>query len=140
MQKYLFILFSILILSSCDSGTFNNRNPFIANYNFNIQINTDLPQYNQLTFVGSGVKIYDASLSSYGIIVFNTGSGYRAYDGACPNQSLSSCSNLSLSGINAVCSCDSAEYNLFTGLAAGKQYPLKPYQVEVNGSLIRIFN
>ena len=141
MQKYLFFLLATLVLTSCDSGSFNNKNPYIANYSFSVQINTDLPAYNQLTFVGSGQKIYDASLSSYGIIVFKTGSDtYTAYDGACPNQTLGSCSNLTISGINAVCPCDSAEYNLFTGLATGKQYPLKPYRVEATGSLIRVYN
>ena len=73
-------------------------------------------------------------------LVFNTGSSYVAYDGACPNQTLTSCSDLTVSGINATCPCDNAIYNLFTGLSSGKQYPLKAYRVEVNGTNITVSN
>lgn len=140
MFKNCLILFSMFLLIGCSNSSFNNRNPFIPNYSFDIQINTDLPSFNQLTFTGSGQKIYDATLNANGIIVFNNGSTYVAYDGACPNQAASSCSSLTISGINAVCDCDSAQYNMFTGLATGKQYPLKPYRVEVTGNLIRVYN
>jgi nitrite reductase/ring-hydroxylating ferredoxin subunit len=60
-----------------------------------------------------------------------------AFDAACPNQAISSCSTMTLKGINVVCACDDAEYSLFTG-QGGKQYPLKQYRVEVNGN-IRVY-
>jgi nitrite reductase/ring-hydroxylating ferredoxin subunit len=57
-----------------------------------------------------------------GVYVFNTGSGYNAFEAACPNQALSACSTMTL-GINVVCSCDNNEYSLFTGLSqGGSQY------------------
>jgi hypothetical protein len=44
-------------------------------------------------------------------------------------------------GINVVCSCDNNEYSLFTGLSqGGSQYPLKQYRVEVNGTILRVYN
>jgi hypothetical protein len=46
---------------------------------------------------------------------------------------------MTIKGINAVCPCDSKEYNLFTG-QGGLQYPLKQYRVEVIGNILRIFN
>jgi nitrite reductase/ring-hydroxylating ferredoxin subunit len=45
------------------------------------------------------------------------------------------------SKINVVCSCDNNEYSLFTGLSqGGSQYPLKQYRVEVNGTILRVYN
>lgn len=140
MQKYLIFLISILFLTSCDKGSFNNNNPYIPNYDFRIEIDTNLPSYNQLQFAGNGIKVYSSGAGSSGIIIFYTGSTYLAYDGACPNQAISSCSALNISGINAICPCDSASYNLFTGQATGKEYPLKPYRVEVIGTIVRVFD
>jgi nitrite reductase/ring-hydroxylating ferredoxin subunit len=137
------ILSSILILTfifGCSKDKFNNNNPYLPNYAFSIDLNKSLPSYSALNFTGNAVKAYPANGPSRGVIIFNTGSGYNAYDGACPNQDLSSCSTLTISGSNANCPCGSENYNLFTGQSAGKQYPLKPYRVEVNGDLIRVYN
>jgi hypothetical protein len=46
---------------------------------------------------------------------------------------------MTIKGINVICACDSAEYSLFTG-QGGLQYPLKQYRVEVNGTIIRVYN
>jgi nitrite reductase/ring-hydroxylating ferredoxin subunit len=59
---------------------------------------------------------------------------------ACPNQELSSCSTMTIDGINVVCPCDEAEYSLFSGQSPGKQYPLKQYRVEVNGNSLLVYN
>ena len=138
MKKYLLILL-IVFLCICSNDQFNNSNPFIPNYNFTISINTDLPTYNNLKFASNGMYIPNAG--ARGIIVFNTsGTAYLAYDAACPNQALSACSTMSVNGINAKCSCENAEYNLFTGQCPGKEYPMKPYQVEVVGAVVRVYN
>jgi nitrite reductase/ring-hydroxylating ferredoxin subunit len=47
---------------------------------------------------------------------------------------------LKIDKTTVVCACDSAEYSLFTGQSAGKQYPLKQYRVEVNGNVLRVYN
>jgi len=138
MKKYFFV-FVILIFCNCSNDQFNNSNPYIPNYNFTISINTDLPTYNNLKFASNGMYIPNAG--ARGIIVFNTtGSAYLAYDAACPNQALSACSTMIVNGINAKCNCENAEYNLFTGQCPGKEYSMKPYQVEVNGAVIRVYN
>jgi len=140
MKKILsLILISIFILG-CSKDKFNNNNPYLPNYGFSIDLNKSLPSYSALNFTGNAVKAYPANGPSRGVIIFNTGGGYNAYDGACPNQDLSGCSTLSINGSNANCPCGSENYNLFTGQSAGKQYPLKPYRVEVNGDLIRVYN
>ena len=124
----------------CDKENFSNNNPYLPNYSFSVDINTNLPTYSSLKFTGNAIKIYPPNGPSRGVIVFNTGGAFLAYDAACPNQVLSSCSTLELNGIMAKCPCDDAEYNLFTGQSPGLQYPLKQYRVEVSGTLITIYN
>ncbi len=137
MKKYFFLLIAIPLFFGCSPNNFNNNNPYIGNYNFTLNINMDLPSYSNLQYVSNAV--YYPGQGVRGIIIFNTGSGYNAFDGACPNQSLGACSTMTIKGINAVCPCDGKEYSLFTG-QGGLQYPLKQYRVEVNGNMLRIYN
>jgi nitrite reductase/ring-hydroxylating ferredoxin subunit len=74
---------------------------------------------------------YVPNIGARGVIVFNTGSGYNAFDAACPNQAISTCSTMTINGINAVCGCDNATYNLFTR-QSNLQYPMKQYRT-MNG-------
>ena len=138
MKKYFLLLIAFPMLFSCSSNSTNNNNPNLPNYSVNLDINMNLPAYSSLLtpinavyYPGQGVR---------GLYIFNTGSGYVAFDAACPNQALSSCSTMTLNGIYAVCACDNAEYSLFSGQSTGKQYPLKQYRVEVNGNLLHVFN
>jgi nitrite reductase/ring-hydroxylating ferredoxin subunit len=137
MTRSIYLIFFTLLLAGCSTNDFNNKNPFIPNYSFVVDLNLNLPAYSNLKFASNAV--YYASAGAKGIYVFNTGSGYNAFDAACPNQAISDCSTMTLNGINVVCPCDDAEYSLFTG-QGGKQYPLKQYRVEVNGSVLRVFN
>ena len=140
MKKTLLLIAFSVLLFGCSKDKFNNNNPYLPNYAFSIDLNTTLPSYSNLKFTGNAVKAYPTNGPSRGIIVFNTGSTYNAFDGACPNQALSSCSTLTVSGSNANCPCGSENYNLFTGQSAGKEYPLKQYRVEVNGDVVRVYN
>ena len=126
-----------MLFISCSNSDFNNKNPYIPNYSFTVDLNMNLPAYSNLKYASNAV--FYAGVGAKGIYVFNTGSGYNAFDAACPNQVISSCSTMTLKGINVVCPCDDTEYSLFTG--QGKlQYPLKQYRVEVNGGVLRVFN
>lgn len=137
MKKSLlpFVIFSLFF--SCSDSGFDNTNPFVPNYAFTVDINMNLPVYSNLKYVSNA--IYYPGLGARGIIVFNTGSGYNAFDAACPNQVLSSCSTMTINGIKAVCGCDNEEYNLFTGQGS-LQYPMKQYRVQVNGTALRVYN
>lgn len=140
MKKYL-ILLLIPFLTNCDSDNFTNNNPFIPNYGFSVNINLNLPQFSNLQFPTNVVYIGSPGVGVRGIFIFNTGSGYVAYDAACPNQALSSCSTMTLSGIDAICPCDNTRYSLFTGQAQGMQYPMKRYRVEqIDAVSLRVFN
>jgi nitrite reductase/ring-hydroxylating ferredoxin subunit len=138
MKKHILLLFLLTLFYSCSDNDFNNNNPYIPNYTVALEINMNLPAYSKLLYVSN--SIYYAGQGARGIIVFNTGSGYNAFDAACPNQAIISCSTMTINGINAICACDDASYNLFTGLATGKKYPMKQYRVEVNGNVLRVYN
>jgi nitrite reductase/ring-hydroxylating ferredoxin subunit len=147
MKKYFFLLIAFPMLFGCSTNSPNNNNPYLPNYAVNLEINLNLPQYSDLKFVSNAVYIPNQG-SIRGIIVFNSGSGYNAFDAACPNQALSDCSTMTFKKIddqridrtNVVCPCDNAEYSLFSGQSAGKQYPLKQYRVQVNGNVLRVYN
>lgn len=138
MKKIALLLLLFPLLMACEKDHFNNNNPYIPNYSFSEQINTSLPAYSQLQYPGNG--IYYGGAGVRGVFVFNTGSGYTVFEATCPNQAMTSCSTMTLNGINAVCPCDNAEYSLFTGQSAGLEYPLKQYRVDINGPVLRIYN
>ena len=137
MKKYLFLFVIITLFYSCSDADFNNKNPYLPNYTFTLDINTNYPAYSNLQYPSTA--IYVPNYGARGLIVFNTGSGYNAFDAACPNQALGSCSTMTIKGINALCPCDSKEYSLFTGQGS-MQYPLKQYRIEVIGNIIRVYN
>ena len=125
----------------CDSGSINNNNPNIPNYPVNLEINMNLPAYSNLQFPSNHIVNYGVGSGARGVVVFNTGSGYVAFDLACPNQSYDSCTSpMTISGIEATCSCDNTVYNLFTGQSPGQNYPMKQYRVNINGSTLYITN
>ncbi len=141
ITKYILVILLIPFLFGCNNDDVNNNNKYLPNYNFSIDINLDLPLYTNLQFPANPVYIDQAGIGITGVFVMNTGSGYVAFEATCPNQEIAACSAMTLDGINAVCPCDDAEYSLFNGQSPGKQYPLKPYRVDVLGSnMIRVSN
>lgn len=137
MKKHILLFLIMPFFFSCSDNGFDNKNPYLPNYSFTIDINMNLPAYSNLQYPSNA--IYYSGQGAKGIFVFNTGSGYNAFDAACPNQALSSCSTMTINGIKVICPCDNAEYSLFTG-QGGLQYPLKQYRVEVNGNVLRVYN
>lgn len=140
-MKHFWILFLSLFLLSCEDDGVNNNNPYIPNYNFSFELNLNLPLYSTLQHTGNGV--YIPNYGARGVYVFNAGSYYTVFDGACPNQYLTDCSTLTKIGVNLKCPCDDIEYSLFTGLPQGEveaQYPLKSYRVQQSGATLRIYN
>lgn len=135
------MLLAALVFIGCNNDDDNrNNNPYLPNYNFSMDINMELSSYASLQFVGNAVFANQLGAIN-DVIIINTGSGFNAFEATCPNQPISECSFMDIDGINAICPCDEAEYNLFTGLAAGKEYPLKPYRVTVvSPTFIRVSN
>ena len=141
MKKILILLAFFPFIFACDTGSINYNNPNIPNYPVNLSINMNLPQYSNLQFPSN--HVIDYSQGARGIVIFNTGSGFNAFDLACPNQSFSTCTSaMTIIGIEAKCNCNTTEspYSLFSGQSPGQQYPMKPYRVEISGSNLVIFN
>ena len=138
MKKYILLIITSLFFFGCSNNENSNKNPYLPNYSFSVDFNLNLPTYSTLKYPSNAVYYSAAGVS--GIIVFNTGSGYNAFDAACPNQEAGSCAAMTIKGVNALCSCDKKEYSLFTG-QGGMPYPLKQYRVQViSESLIRVYN
>jgi nitrite reductase/ring-hydroxylating ferredoxin subunit len=137
MKKFWLLIVFVSILFSCSDNGVSNKNPNIPSYPVNLTVNMSLPAYSDLKYPSNGIIV--PNYGAKGIIIFNAGSGYNAFDAACPNQAVTSCIAMTINGINAVCSCDKTEYSLFTGLG-GQEYPLKQYRVEVSGSVIHVYN
>lgn len=127
--------------AACSSDDYNYNNPYLPNnYSFSLDLDLNLPAYSPLQFTGNAVLI--SGYGIHGVIVMNTGGGFNAYEATCPNQNISSCSDMEINGINAVCPCDDVEYSLFTGLPdADLQYSLMPYRIEIlSSTYIRVYN
>ncbi len=140
MKKSVWISLLLVFTMGCSKDGFNNQNPYLPNYSFSMDINTNFATYNNLTFPGNSVRVYPINGPTNGVLVFNTGSGYNAFDGSCPNQVIETCSKLTLSSSNAQCQCESENYNLYNGQTTGKPYGLKQYRTQVNGNIITVYN
>ncbi|WP_299890318.1 hypothetical protein [uncultured Lacinutrix sp.] len=145
----LLLLLIITFTNSCkkdDDINNQNRNPNIPNAVFDTQnqIDTNLPQYNNLLIPSQHVIVTGANIGHNGIVVFYTGSTYLAWELSDPNHQLNSCSTLTVNGIIATCNCDDDNaYEIVSGLpqtGTTGQFTLVPYQVEVSGTVIRVFN
>ncbi len=137
-MRRILVFVTLAVMFACDSDNFNNRNPFIPNYRFEVVIDMNLPLYSSLIHPGNGIYYGDGG--ARGLIIFNAGGSYSAFDAACPNQAISACSTLQISAPLAICPCDNAEYNLFTGESPGLQYPLKRYRIQQNGTALIVSN
>lgn len=143
MKKYFLNLVIFGLLCSCDKeSSRSNNNPYLPNYSFSATLNLNLPSYSQLKFDGNALDFtVDGDINI--VMIKVGGSDYRAWNGNCPNQSPTTCSRLSISGLNAKCNCEDAyEYNMFNGIGNnGAAYTMIPYRVEVLGNnTIRVYN
>ena len=90
------------------------RNPYLTNVKFNLQINLNLPSYDLLRFAGGSMRLNQGGVN--GILVFNlNGNDYLTWDASCPNHALKDCSKLKIFGVIAECSCEDYQYSLATG-------------------------
>ena len=143
VKKTIFGIFSILLFISCTSDDDEYRNnPNLINLNFRIQLNLDLPEYNNLQFPGNSYTTYRNGIK--GIVIYNiNNTQYTAFELSDPNHPPSECSAMVVEGITAKCPCeDGNEYNIVTGeMTKGTgQYSMKPYRIERRGTFIEVYN
>lgn len=141
-MKHFFLLMSLIFLTACSRNNSDENCKFLVNARVDATINMNLPQYNLLQFTSNSV--YIANQGNKGIIVMNTGTGYRAYDAADPNHEQTNCSILTIKDANAVCGCvDANTYSLFTGGPVGTSQlrcGLKEYRVSRSGNTLIVTN
>lgn len=144
MKKLLFIVVTALLTFSCSKSDNDTSNQFLPNQSFDTTttINTSFPQYNSLQFPGNHAVVNGFGIN--GIVVYNTGSSYVAFELSDPNHYLQACSKLTVEGVIATCNCeDENAYDILTGLAqegTTGAYTLRPYFVEASGNIIRVYN
>lgn len=137
----IFLISIIFSLISCVKEHRNNN--YLPKTNFSIRINTKLPLYNKLKTPLSPIEITHENAGLRGIVVINTGSGYRAWERACPNRPLSECSTMVVvDNIQMECPCDKIVYNLVNGsvLRGTSAHSLLSYKVEQSGDILIISN
>lgn len=143
-------LFLLLLLMGCDKNS-TNRNPYLQEFGFRFDINTNLPLYSALTNEGSAIYVGNEQAGTRGIFVIKTissFSGYRAFEASCPNHTPNNCSTMTLdtSKNSVTCSCDDFNYILFTGQLLNtnedgkKYYDMLEYRVTASGNIISVTN
>ncbi len=137
--KHFWILAILFWMSSCSKNQ-TYQNEFLENVSFNIEINLDLPEYNSLKYANNSVLVQNIGIK--GVIVFNTGNGYNAFEASDPNHYPSSCSQMQPNQFTCKCDCEDNQYSLHTGqITHGTgQYSLKAYHVSQSGNRLRIYN
>jgi len=156
IKNILLILIIAIALNSCSKNDDNNQNnnPNIPNAVFDTGslINTALSAspYGQLEFDTNAVYVPNYGIN--GIVVINIGNNsFSAFEYSDPNHPISACSNFNVPTNNSAvsfivtCSCDDGNaYNILSGgipeNGTTGQFTLVRYNVEVNGSIIRVFN
>jgi|TARA_B110000305_G_scaffold195978_1_gene220820 hypothetical protein len=135
------IMFIIPLTFSCEKDEVSSQCRYLANIGVNYEVNLNLPQYNQLNFISNSV--YIPNIGNGGIIVTNSGTGYLAWDASDPNRIPTSCSTMTINGLECVSNCpDENSYSLITGQSLGiaLECGLKAYRIEINGSNLFISN
>jgi hypothetical protein len=126
----------------CSGDDELRQNPYLPNLNFSLQLDLSLPEYNQLNFPGN--KFVTRNYGLNGIVIYNFNNDqYMAFELTDPNHVPQACSQLSVTGTEAKCSCgDGNVYTIITGqqIAGSGEYSLKPYRVEKRGGVLRISN
>jgi len=139
MKKIIYITFILFLIFSCAKQS-EYSNPYLDDVSFSIEINMDLPEYQSLKFANNSVLVYNVGIK--GAIVFNTGSGYVAYEASDPNHYPDDCSQMQPNQFTCKCECEGNQYSLYTGqLVEGSgQYNLKAYRISQTGNKLRITN
>lgn len=141
MKKIFHLFLLALLFLNCSSDDTRIRNSYLPNYGVNLEINLNLPLYNNLNYPNNAIFISQGNSGINGIILVNAAGSFLAFEATCPNQIPSTCSKMEIQGMSAVCPCDNVVYSLYTGQPnANLQFGLLQYRTEVNGNVIRVYN
>ena len=139
-----FIGLLLVILLGCGRDEVE-RNPYLTSINFNVNLNLNLPGYDNLRYAGGGQNIQQGGIN--GLLIFNlNGNDFLAWEATCPNHPIRDCSDLSITGVLAECACEGFEYSLATGQLLNPKeetknpYPMLFYNVRRSGNTLQISN
>ena len=137
------LILVVLILLSCESDDDRVQNPFLVDISFQIELNTNLPQYSSLNFANNAV--IENSIGLKGVVIYrNANDQYFAYELSDPNHSPNDCSRMTLNGSILTCPCsnDENQYELNLGLptSGGGEYGLKRYRASRTGDVVIVSN
>ena len=139
-----FITLALLLILGCGKDKIE-RNPYLTSVRFNVNLNLNLPGYDNLRYAGGGQSIRQGGIN--GLLVFNlNGNDFLAWEATCPNHPIRDCSDLSITGVLAECSCEGFEYSLATGQLLNPKegtknpYPMLFYNVRRLGNKLNITN
>lgn len=132
-------------LMSCNSSDDNNQNqnPYLVVPPVSLNLNLNLPEYNELKFPGGSVIVTNQGIK--GIIVYCVSdTQYYAAELSDPNHTPNSCSKMQVEGIIASCPCDDDnKYDIITGQFTptnSEKYPMIQYRAERNGDVVNVYN
>ncbi len=145
-MRRILILFSLLLLFSCDNDR-GNRNPFLQEIGFRFDLNLNLPLYSPLKNTGNAIYVGNDGVGTRGVFIINSGfNQFRVFEASCPNHAPNSCSTMSLNGQNVTCACEDYEYSLFTGQflnrpdTGSRFYDMLEYRAAFSGEVLTISN
>lgn len=130
----------LFLLGSCAADDYLDENIYLPYAPVNIDINLNDPYYRILKEYEGAVFIDDGYSGVLGVIVFNSGSGYRAYEAACPNHTVTDCSLLQFDGNLVYCVCEDADFSMHTGRALYGWTRLVEYRVTSYRNTLSIRN
>ncbi|MDT0678431.1 hypothetical protein [Autumnicola musiva] len=143
MKRAILVSITVFFMMSCSSEDDNyQNNPNLVDLNIQLQLNLNLPEYNNLQYPGNSYVTYNYGIK--GIVIYNlNNSQYIALELSDPNHPPGECSAMVVDGITAKCRCDDGnEYNILTGeqTAGEGRFAMKPYRVERRGNIIEVYN
>lgn len=116
-------------------------------YNVTASINLSLPLYSDLQNPNGWAYVQGEGTGTRGIIVINTGNGFKAYDRNAPHICPTPSSTLEvIEDIKLYCPEDGAEWILLTGQPLENDEGFAPdrtprtYQTSLQGNVLQIFN
>jgi len=108
------LIFSNLSINSC--GSREDTVSCFPNNPINVTLNLNLPAYNNLNYNNGWVYINEQQSGTRGLIVVNTGNGFKAYDRNAPHLCPANNTTLEVKDdIAILCPADNTRWILRTG-------------------------
>lgn len=130
----------LLLLNSCVVDDFWTEDHYLPYAPVDITINLNDPRYSALKRYETAIFIDDGYSGVLGVILFNSGAGYKAYEAACPSHPVRDCSLLQFDGTLLYCLCDDEDFSMHNGRSRYGGRRLKEYPVQTYRNTLSIQN